>query len=111
MPWAAANATSVSYKIGESPELPEEAHILLPDGTASDFYGGLRSDDTKAAIWDNKFWTGSRSQTSGDIDDKNIGAGLIGLVKKYEDRDNRHLIFKNTQPLSPYFKVWATTLS
>ncbi|MBZ5529721.1 MAG: hypothetical protein LAN71_17730 [Acidobacteriia bacterium] len=109
--WAGSNAAAVNYRIGESPELPEEAHILLPDGTASNYYGGLRNDQTTASIFDNLFWTGSRSNTSRDKNDKNISAGLIGLIHNYENRDRSNLIYKVRGPMSPYWKVWSTTLS
>jgi len=111
MPWAGSNATTVAYRIGESPEIPEEAHILLPDGTAADFYSGMRNDVTKATWWNNKFFTGDGNNSNRKIGDNTIMGGLIGLVNKYEARDDRRLILKNNRPLSPYFKVWATTLS
>jgi hypothetical protein len=109
--WNAATITTSTYRIGECPELPEEAHILLPDGTASDYYAGLRNDNTNAALWDNKFYTGSMSNTSRDRNDKNIMGGLIGLIKNYENRDRSTLIYKTERPMSIYWKVWGTVLS
>ena len=110
-PWAAATIATSTYRIGESPELPEEAHILLANGTAADYYGGLRNDQTNANIFDNLFWTGSRSNTSRDKDDKNISAGLIGLIKNYESRDKSVLINKLARPRSLYWKILGSTLS
>ena len=109
--WAGPNTATASYRIGESPELPEEAHIILPDGTASDYYAGLRNDSEKANEWDNKFWTGSRANESRDVNDKNISAGLIGLIKQYKNRDRSNLIYKTERPMSPYWKVFSTTIS
>lgn len=110
-PWNAATIATSTYKIGECPELPEESHVLLAYGTAADYYGGLRNDQTTASVFDNLFWTGSRSITSRDKDDKNISGGLIGLIKDYENRDKNRLIYKTDRPMSPYDKVWSTTLS
>lgn len=110
--WASdTTAVAVTYRIGECPQIPDEAHILLPNGTASDYYGGMRNDQTNANIFDNLFWTGSRSNTSRDKNDKNISAGLIGLIKNYEDRDKNTLIYRLQRPMSPYWKVFATTIS
>lgn len=109
--WNAATITTSAYRIGESPELPEEAHILLANGTAADYYGGLRNDQTTANIFDNLFWTGSRSNTSRDKNDKNISAGLIGLIRNYEDRDKSNLIYKTAGSRSPFWKIWGTTIS
>ena len=109
--WDADTIATSTYKIGESPEIPEEAHVLLPDGTAADYYLGLRNAPDKAKAWDNKFWTGSMSDTSRDRNDKNISAGLIGLIKNYEDRDKSNLVHKVARPRSPYWKIWSTELS
>jgi hypothetical protein len=109
-PWAAATIATSTYRIGESPELPEEAHILLADGTASDYYAGLRNSPEKAVPWDNKFWTGSMSNTSRDKNEKNISAGLIGLIQNYENRDKSNLVYKIARPRSMYWKVFSTSL-
>lgn len=111
MPWTASNATTVTYRIGESPEIPEEAHILLPDGTAADFYSGMRTDITKATWWNNKFFTGDGNNSSREQGKNAVMGGLIGLIDSYANRDNRNLIYKSVRPMSPYFKIWATTLS
>ncbi len=109
--WAGSNASTVNYRIGESPELPEGAHVLLPAGTATDYYAGLRSDITKGTWWENVFWTGSGTNSSRDKNDKNISSGLIGLIKNYENRDRSNLVYKVQRPMSPYWKVFATTIS
>lgn len=109
--WDAATITTSTYRIGESPEIPEETHILLPAGTASDYYAGLRNDIVKATWWDNTFWTGSGVNASRDKNDKNIAAGLIGLIKNYENRDKSNLVYKVARPRSPYWKIFAQTLS
>ncbi len=109
--WNSSTITGATYRIGETPQLPEEAHILLPDGTAADFYSGLRNDITKATWWNNKFFTGDGNNNSREVGGNKIRGGLIGIINRYEDRDQRHLIYKNTRPMSPYWKVWATVIS
>jgi hypothetical protein len=108
--WNATTVTSATYKIGESPELPEEAHVLLPDGTAADFYGGLRNTPDKATWWNNKFWTGDGNNNLRNVDE-NIKGGLLGLIKNYQDRDRSRLVYKTRRPMSPYWKVWASSIS
>ncbi len=109
--WTQATATSKTYRIGETPELPEGAHILLPDGTASDYYAGLRNDSETAARWDNKFWTGTYTNTSRKMDDKNISSGLIGLVRRYKDRTRDNIVLRQPPMISPAYKIFAQTLS
>jgi hypothetical protein len=110
-PWAAATTTTSAYRIGESPEIPEETHILLADGTAADFYAGLRADITKGTYWTNKFFTGDGNNNSRELGGNSVQGGLIGLINRYESRDRRHLIYKNTKPMSPYWKIWSSSLS
>ena len=110
--WASdTTAVAVTYRIGECPQIPEEAHILLPDGTACDFFAGLRAAIDKSTWWENKFWAGSGNNNSRDKNDKNISSGLIGLIKNYEDRDKSTLIYKTQRPMSPYWKIFAQSLS
>jgi hypothetical protein len=106
-----ATASSLSYKIGQSPEIPEEGHIILADGTASDYYAGMRSDITTATWWNNKSWTGDGNNNSRKEGDKDVAGGLIGLMKDYADRNNQRLIQRKPKTQSLSYKVWATTLT
>lgn len=109
--WAGATASSLSYLIGESPDLPEESHVLLPDGTASDYYTNIRNDVVNGTAFNNKFWTGDANNNIRDIDSKNVLGGLIGLVKRYKNRDRKILINRKPNVGSPSWKIWSTTLS
>lgn len=110
-PWTNATASTTSYRIGESPELPEEGQVLLAIGTTADFYGGMQKDPTNFAFYNNMFWTGDPGNSSRQEGDGKIGGGLIGLVDRYSDRDDRRLI-KRKPKLNPLqYKVFATTLS
>jgi len=109
--WEGSTAATLSYKICETPELPEEGHIILVDGVTADYYKGVRVDADKAAQFENSFWTGDQKNFTRDINSKNINGGLIGLCRTYNSRDDRHLIKRQPKTYPPQFKVWATTIS
>lgn len=109
--WASSSASGASYRIGESPEIPEEGHAILAAGTASDFYSGLRNDVENATRFDNMFWTGQFNNSSRDTSDKNIVAGLIGMLRKYKDRERDNIILRNPQIISPAYKIWSSSIS
>lgn len=109
--WANATASTTSYRIGESPELPEEMHTILAHGTAADFYGTMQKDKD-AYIWNNNmFYTGDPENSGRDFDDKKILGGLIGGINTYRDRDNRTIIRRKPRLNPLQYKVFATTLS
>lgn len=109
--WAGANASGVAYRIGEVPEIPVEAQALLPYGTASDYYSGLRNDAPNSLRFDNMFWSGSYNNPSRDFGDKNIKGGLIGLYNGYASRNRDTIILRQPPIISPIYKVWAETIS
>lgn len=109
--WGNASATNISYRIGETPEMPEEMHSVLAWGTAADFYAGMQKDPTSASMFDNLFWTGSSTNSVRTQGDSSITGGLLGGIDRYQTRDDRHLI-KRKPRLSPLqYKAWATSLS
>jgi hypothetical protein len=103
--------SAVTYKIGESPEIPEEGHIILVDGVTADFYSGMRSDITKATWFNNKFWTGDGNNPNRDMGNDKILGGLIGLANRYADRDSSAIINRGIKTYPPAYKVFATTIS
>lgn len=105
--WAAATTSGATYRIGETPEIPEEGHVILPWGTASDFYAGLRNDAVNAAAYNNLFWTGDAQNSRRDMDDKNVIGGLIGLIRKYSDRERDGLVRRQPPATSPVYKIFA----
>lgn len=109
--YEATTSAGVTYRIGQTPELPEEGHIILVDGATSDFYAGLMADIPNATWFNNKFWTGDGNNNSRKEGDPNIKGGLIGLMNLYADRNNTKIV--NRKPrLSPLtYKVWGVTLS
>lgn len=109
--WGNASVSGASYRIGETPEMPEEMHSILSWGTASDFYAGMQKDPTSAAMFDNLFWTGSPTNPVRTQGDSSVTGGLLGGIDRYASRDDRHLI-KRKPKLSPLqFKMWASSLS
>jgi hypothetical protein len=110
-PWIAATATGQAYRIGESPELPEDGQGILPFGTASDYYSGLRKDPDNGTKYDNMYWTGNFANTSRRLDDKNITGGLIGLHRKYADRDRSHIVMRRPTIYPPSYKIFAQSIS
>lgn len=109
--WNSISSSGTTYRIGESPEIPEEGHVMLPAGTAADFYAGLRNDPDNATRFDNLFWTGSYVNSSRTEDDKNISGGLIGMLRKYKDRDRDVIILRNPDIISPTYKIFAESIS
>ncbi|MBU6501178.1 MAG: hypothetical protein KGI72_05120 [Patescibacteria group bacterium] len=109
--WPNATTSSVAYRIGESPELPEEGHIILSDGVTADYYGGMRKDQVNYKWYSNLFWTGDPGNDKRQEGNSEISAGLIGLVNRYMDRDDVRVIQKRPKLNPLQFKAWATSLS
>lgn len=110
--WAGSTTASpVVYRIGEVPEVPVEAQALLPAGTASDYYSGLRNDAPNSLRFDNFYWTGSYNNNSRDFGDKNIKGGLIGLYNGYASRNRDVIIERHPPIISPTYKIWAESIS
>ncbi len=101
--------SGLSYIIGETPELPEEAHELLSIGATADFYAGVRKDISSGTWWNNVFWTGDGNNN--DRTGKNIRGGLIGLQKRYASRSNSRIIRRRAAGGLLNTKLFATTIS
>lgn len=107
-----SNATGISlYRIGESPEVPEDLHMYLADGVTGGYYKDLRKDAKSAQLFLNSFWTGDMNNTARKEGDENVMGGLIGAMKDYDDREDERVI--NRSPgLNPLqYKAFATTLA
>lgn len=109
--WQGTTASNLTYRIGQTPEIPEEGHVLLSDGVTADYYAGIRVDVEKSTAWENKFWTGQMNNSTRKIGDDNIKSGLIGLVNKYSDRDESCLALRQPAVFPPQYRVWAQTIS
>ena len=109
--WAGSTASAAAYRIGEVPEIPVEAQALLPYGTASDYYSGLRNDAPNSLRFDNMYWSGSYNNPSRDFGDKNIKAGLIGLYNSYASRGRNVIINRRPSAGTMYDTIWASSIS
>ena len=109
--WQGTTTAGASYRIGETPELPEEAHTLLAAGTAADYYAGMFSDPNQATWFNNVFWTGDGNNKVRDFGNENAAGGLIGMMNKYQARDNEVLINKNPTLFNPGDLIWSQSIS
>jgi len=109
--WANASCSGAVYRIGETPELPEEMHVALTWGTAADYYGSMRKDFEGFEYYNNMFYTGNPKDERRDFENKEIVGGLIGGINTYRDRDSRTVIRRRPRLNPLQYKVFATTLS
>lgn len=109
--WPNATCSGATYRIGETPELPEEMHIILAWGTAADYYGSMQKDKEAFTWYNNMFYTGDPANPSRNFEDTKILGGLIGGINTYRDRDNRTIIRRRPKLNPLQYKVFATTLS
>ena len=106
-----ATGSSLVYRIGQTPEFPEEGHIILVDGVTADFYQGVRHDIQTATWFNNRFWTGDGDNSSRKIGDSTITGGLIGLYNSYTDRNGERVIDRNKE-IHPFLdQNWGMRLS
>lgn len=103
--------SSLTYRIGQVPEIPEEGHIILVDGATADFYSGIRHDITTATWFNNRFWTGDGQNNSRNMGDSTITGGLIGLYNQYTDRNSERIIERKKQIYPLIYQNWAMSLS
>lgn len=110
--WVGSTSSGVSsYRIGESPEIPEDLHMYLVDGVTGGFYKDYRHDAPSSVPYFNSFWTGDPSNPNRKIGDTDVAGGLIGGINAYEDRDDDPIIDRNPK-LSPLtMKIWATSIT
>lgn len=104
-----ATASSQNYVIGDSPELPDEAHIMVRDGAVADYYAEKRQAPAKAQGWSNKFWTGDFNNNSRDIE--NVVSGALFIKKTYQDRTDSQIIKRKRMRQPNNYKQFATTIS
>jgi len=111
VPYTGSASASATFLIGETPEIPEEGHMVLCDGITASFYQHMRKDPDNAAKYLNLFWTGDLGNSKRDEGDSSIAGGLIGMINRYGDRDNTRIINRVPRLNPLQFKTWATTLT
>ena len=110
-PWSGSAGVTTGYRVGETPEIPEEGHSTLVDGVTAEFYANMRKDLGNSAIFFNKFWTGDPNNKNRQEGNSQISAGLIGLMNRYANRQDQRIIDRVPKLNPLQYKVWATSLS
>lgn len=91
--WQGNTTSGIStYRIGETPEIPEDLHMYLPDGVTGGYLKDVRKDRINGQAFLNSFWTGDMSNPSRKEDDENVASGLIGGMKAYADREDERIV-------------------
>lgn len=111
-PYQGDDASGISlYRVAQTPELPEDGHMSLVDGATAGFYTDFRKDLDNGSLFDNKFWTGDANNKNRQIGTSAIAGGLIGLMNRYQDREDTKVIVRKPGLNPLQYQVWATTLS
>ena len=79
-----AAVSGSAFTIGESPEIPNELHSLLPHFAAAKFFMGPRRAPDMAQNHTNYFWTGDYKNTSRRV--SNASGGLLAAIGRYASR-------------------------
>lgn len=98
-----------TFKIAQSPELPEELHEYIPYRAAAAYYRGSRRDAARAQSYMNYFYTGDDGNPNRG---GGIKGGVIGVVNEYRNkgRGNSQII-EMQQTIGGYIpEAWRTTL-
>jgi len=104
-------ASGLSYTIGESPDIPAEAHELLSFRAAARYFMGLKNNQAVGQFWENMFFTGDGVNRSRDPAD--AAGGLLGLKKRYSRRSNSRVVRMRRRGDRDILvdKHWATVIS
>lgn len=110
-PLFGSSVSDISYTIGESPDIPEVLHELIPYKNAGMWYAGARRDFQNAQPNLNYFWTGDFNNSSRD--EANVEGGLIGYKKraKARGREVSQLVQRNKSYKFLFNEAWTTSLS
>lgn len=100
-------ASAQNYIVGQVPELPDEAGILLSWGVTADWFAS-RGDTTKAAQFNNMYYT--NDPTNALRMGKNILGGIIGLRQRYAGRADKKIVTFNSKAHSNYYINWVNSI-
>ena len=101
-------AASQKYLIGQVPELPDEAHILLSWGVTSDWFAS-RGNTDKSTNFNNLYYTGD--MTNAQRMGKNILGGIIGLRERYAQRADKKVVTMNSKAHTNYYINWVNSIT
>jgi hypothetical protein len=83
--------SSLSYTIGESPDIPGETHELIPYRVSHMYFLTQRKDPAQAQVFSNLFWTGDPAL---DENTKDAQGGFMGTRARYAKRSEDRVIRK-----------------
>lgn len=93
-----STATTMSFVIGESPDVPPEMIDYLVDYAVGQYFIGLRKDQQEGQRHMNRFWTGDMNNISREK--AQAVAGLLGVKKKYDSKTRRAIIYRRSRAYS-----------
>lgn len=111
IPYEGATGSTLVYRIGQCPEIPDEGHILLVDGVTADYYAGIKHDPETAIWYNNKFFTGDGNNPSRQQGDSTISGGLLGLYNLYADRNAERVIDRRKEIYPFMTQNWGMSLT
>lgn len=110
--WQGTTTSGISsYRIGESPEIPEDLQMYLADGVTGGYLKDIRKDTVNGQAFLNSFFTGDLNNNSRKESDENILGGLIGGMKAYSDREDQRIINRNEDTNSIMWEPWGVHLT
>lgn len=100
-------ASAQPYIIGQVPELPDEAHILLSWGVTADWFA-QQGDLVKSTQFNNMYYAGDPANTSRVK--QNVLGGIIGLRERYAQRADKKIITMNKRSKMNYYINWTNSI-
>ena len=80
--WQGITASGVTgYRIGETPEIPEDLQMYLVDGITGGYLKDIRKDLDNGQRFLNSFWTGDTTNKSRKEDDQDVSGGLEPVLQ------------------------------
>lgn len=101
------SASGQNYIVGQVPELPSEAHILLSWGVTADWFSS-RGDLTKSTQFNNLYYTGDPQNTARK---GNFMGGILGLRDRYAERADKRIVTFNSKSHINYYISWVNSIT
>ncbi len=105
--WQGLTYSGAKYIIGQTPSLPDEAHILLSWGVTADWYLS-RGNTNKAQEFSNLYYTGDASNTNRS--GVSVLGGLYGLRERYAERADHRVTIFNKKSRTGYYPEWVNKI-
>jgi hypothetical protein len=102
------SGATLSYTIGETPELPPEVHELIPHGAAAQFFTA-RKDFAASQAHLNYVKYGTYAPSADDM--RIPRGGLLGALRRYAKRDNSAIVYHKKEAVNRFDERFTATLS